>query len=373
MRGSGTIPGLRGAREPVVDCTSMPSRVSASREIMRFCSAIAEPLQLQEGLLDRLGGAVPFDCAFFATTDPDTLLYTNAVRRHMPEGASPAFIRTEFAEEDVNQLRSLVHGPTPIGWLDEATGGKRTSSLRYREAMLPFGLGDELRVALLSEGACWGLLCLHRAGPASGFDRCDIDTVRVIAPYLGAALRHAVVFERGMRDRSEDGTGVVLIAPDRTVLASTPAGARWLDDLAELDRPRSLGLPTVVLSVITRLGAAEQSLPAGARVQVPSGVWLAIHAARMGDGEDPPIALVIEHASPRQIAPLIVAAYGLSPREARVCRGLLVGDPRKVIAQDLRISLHTVNDHVKAIFAKTGASSTGQLRARIFAEHFAQR
>ena len=78
------------------------------------------------------------------------------------------------------------------------------------------------------------------------------------------------------------------------------------------------------------------------------------------------VVVVIEPTSPTALAPLVVAAYGLTARESEVTRRLLTGLARKTIASELRISLHTVNDHVKRVFDKTGVSSAGELRARVF-------
>jgi len=78
--------------------------------------------------------------------------------------------------------------------------------------------------------------------------------------------------------------------------------------------------------------------------------------------------VLITHAA---LAPLIVAAYGLTRWERDVAQRLLAGLARKTIAAELRILQHTVNDHVKAVFDKTGVSSTGQLRATIFQAHHA--
>ena len=78
------------------------------------------------------------------------------------------------------------------------------------------------------------------------------------------------------------------------------------------------------------------------------------------------VAVVVEPTSPVALAPLIVAAYGLTARESQVTQRLLTGLARKTISSELRISLHTVNDHVKAVFAKTGVSSAGELRAQVF-------
>ena len=55
--------------------------------------------------------------------------------------------------------------------------------------------------------------------------------------------------------------------------------------------------------------------------------------------------------------------------ERDVAQRLLGGLARKAIAAELRISQHTVNDHVKAVFDKTGVSSAGQLRAMLFHAH----
>ena len=320
-----------------------------------------------DGLLTRLGSVIGFDGAFLAAVDPATLLYTRAFRRGMPPEASGAFLSAEFGVDDVNQLRQLVRLPSPVGWLDQATGGDRTAARRYREAMEPYGLGDELRVALLADGTCWGLLCLHRAQARSGFDAADAARLGAVAPHIAAALRRALVTEQATAEPAGDGPGVVLLNPDRTVQSSTPAAARWLTELADLDRPRPQRLPTVVESAVQRLtsaGGGDLGV-ATARVLAPSGQWLTVHASRLDDATQS-VVVVIEPTSPTALAPLVVAAYGLTARESEVTRRLLTGLARKTIASELRISLHTVNDHVKAVFDKTGVSSAGELRAQVF-------
>ncbi|GAC1607729.1 MAG: LuxR C-terminal-related transcriptional regulator [Mycobacteriales bacterium] len=319
-----------------------------------------------EGLLAQLGAVIGFDGAFLATVDPATLLYTQAFRRGMPPEASSAFITAEFGVHDVNQLRQLVRLPSPVGWLDQATGGNRMMSSRHRQAMEPYGLGDELRVALLADGTCWGLLCLHRAQARAGFDAADAVRLGALAPHIAGALRRALLTQQASSANAADGPGVALLDPDGTVRSSTPAAARWLAELADLDQLRPHRLPTVVAAVVERLTSARGDLDvARARVLAPSGTWLTVHASRLDDPEGS-VAVVVEPTSPVALAPLIVAAYGLTARESEVTRQLLAGLARKTIASELRISLHTVNDHVKAVFDKTGVSSAGELRAQVF-------
>lgn len=320
-----------------------------------------------EGFLARLGTVIGFDGAFLAAVDPATLLYTQAFRRGMPPEASGAFLAAEFGSDDVNQLRQLVRLPSPVGWLDQATCGERRASGRYRQAMEPHGLGDELRVALLADGVCWGLLCLHRARARAGFDSSDVVRLGALAPRVAGALRRTLLTRQASLASAGDGPGVALLDPDGTVRSSTPAAALWLAELADLDQPRPQRLPTVVSSVVERLtspGGGDLGV-AQARVLAPSGQWLTVHASRLDD-PDRSIAVVVEPTSPLALAPLVVAAYGLTARESEVTRHLLTGLARKTIATELRISLHTVNDHVKAVFDKTGVSSAGELRAQVF-------
>lgn len=318
--------------------------------------------------MDRLRGVIGFDGAFFATVDPATLLYTSAIRRDMPTDASAAFIRTEFGDDDVNQLRALARAKDPVGWLDAATHETRRASARYREAMQPFGLGDELRVALRLDGWCWGLLCLHRVESGIGFDQRDAHTLAALAPHLAAGLRRSVVSDASV-GWTDEGPGVAMVNADHTLGAATPAAARWLDELAALDSPSKGGLPIVVQAVIERLEAgvppsAEALIPR-ARVRTPSGRWLVVHASHLDDDERR-VAVVVEPAAPAVLSTLVVAAYGMSAREAEVAQRLLAGLARKAIAAELKISIHTVNDHVKAVFDKSGVSSAGQLRAQLF-------
>lgn len=74
--------------------------------------------------------------------------------------------------------------------------------------------------------------------------------------------------------------------------------------------------------------------------------------------------MIIEPARPAEIAPLIVQAYGLSGRERQVTQLILEGLSTREIADRLFISVHTVQDHLKAIFDKVDVHSRRELVAR---------
>ena len=96
-----------------------------------------------------------------------------------------------------------------------------------------------------------------------------------------------------------------------------------------------------------------------------------VHATRLSDADRKgQIAVIIEPAHPAEIAPLIVRAYDLSPRERDITQQVIRGLSTIEIAEQLFISTNTVQDHLKAIFTKVGVSSRRELVARIWSEQY---
>ncbi len=339
---------------------------------MAACYADLDSFALREKVLSLLGQLVPADGAFFATADPVTLLYTSAVRVGMPPGVTPLFLHNEFAQNDVNKFRSLATGAEPVSWLDRATQGDRFASPRYREIMRPIGLGDELRAALRTRHSCWGFLCLHRQDGATGFSPGEAALIATLVPHLAEGLRRSVLLERCELGLDPDGPGAAVIEEDGSVSAMTPAAQRWLSELAGPEAIASGALPMAAQTVLGQLRLLTESEAVGGTVpclttRTASGRWLELHASWLvSERCFNRASLMIEPARPAQLAPVIIAAYGLTPRETEVATRLLRGLPTKRIAAECRIAEHTVRDHIKAIFEKAGVGTRGELVAAVF-------
>ncbi|HEU0114365.1 MAG TPA: helix-turn-helix transcriptional regulator, partial [Thermomicrobiales bacterium] len=128
-----------------------------------------------------------------------------------------------------------------------------------------------------------------------------------------------------------------------------------------------------------RLLALERSAEAGsplprARAQTRFGQWLVLHASRLsGPGGSGPIAVILEPATPAEVAPLALQAYGVTEREAQVAQLVLQGHATGEIAAILSIAALTVQQHLKAVFDKTGVHSRHALVAEVFARHYLPR
>jgi len=104
-------------------------------------------------------------------------------------------------------------------------------------------------------------------------------------------------------------------------------------------------------------------------VPAADGTWLVVHGATLHGGEGGQRVVVIEKVAPRELAAVIVRAYGLSSRERQVAELVLRGLPTKQMAQALQLSPHTVTDYLRSLFDKVGVRSRRELAARVLVEH----
>ena len=89
-----------------------------------------------------------------------------------------------------------------------------------------------------------------------------------------------------------------------------------------------------------------------------------IEAAPLDGQRDGEIAINLRAATPTETFDLFCRVYALSPRERDVVALLIAGLDTRAITQRLFISAHTVQDHLKSVFAKTGLHSRRALLAR---------
>jgi DNA-binding CsgD family transcriptional regulator len=335
-------------------------------QLIGACYSAGDDLAaLRHRLLRALDRAVPFEAAFFATADPDTLLFTSAFADDALAASGPLFLDNEFSpDHDVNRFADLARAVDPVASLDQVTGGDRHASSRWREIMDPLGMGDEARAAFRVDGTSWGFVCLHR-GRSTGFSHRELGVLRRVVPHAGEAIRRVVaagVHAPGHPgDPSHGVQGLVLVA-DQRVLAV--AGA--LESIQGIPVVVGERPPLPLMAVVRRLEAIERGVvdapPAAVRLTAASGAVVSVHAARLRDGSgNGPVALTIAPAASAERSSLLLAAHGLTPAQRRVAELVLQGRTTAQIVVELRISAHTVQDHLKAVFDKVGVRSRREL------------
>lgn len=334
---------------------------AARRELTVLASSGLAVAELYGTAMEVVGTVVPHDAACWGNIDPESNILTSAVTTGFaptPEEQA-RYAEIEASGLEPLSLPVLAARRAPAARSTDL-GGYRATSAKWHDLYRPMGFGYDLRTPLRAGGRIWGVAELFRAPGALDFDDREVEFVASVADLLGAAARAALLTPTRDTDVLDEGPALLVVARDGTPEAVTPAAEAWL--------ARAIGDGTEGLGMAMRgvVGAVSSGLPsARARCRI-EGRWVALHASplRTRSGADA-IAVSIEPAGTAEVSRLLLAVHGLSDREREVCEEVLAGRSSKEIAARLFISTHTVQDHLKAVFAKVGVSSRRELVAHL--------
>jgi DNA-binding CsgD family transcriptional regulator len=227
-----------------------------------------------------------------------------------------------------------------------------------------YGTYDVVSVAFADRFGCWSFLDLWREGGLFSARECQL--IGLLAEPVTTALRKAraatFVVARQDTGRAPSGQAVLLLGPDLTVHRQTPRAESDLRALLPTEECRQ-PVPAAAYNVAAQLLAAESGIDVHSplvRVPVAPGRWVSVQAARLGED----IAVSIGPVEQRQRWTLFCRTHGLSDREATIVMCLAEGDDTRALAVRLHLSEHTVQDHLKAVFAKTAVNNRRELLAR---------
>ncbi len=338
--------------------------------------------ELFEQVSSRLRRVVPFDGATWFATDPSTVLATLPVGvENIEEGHCDTFWEREHQVEDVLLFRDLARSQSGVGTLYQETAGTPERSARAREFLRPQGYGDELRAVFRTGSSTWGVVGLLRRQKRPEFTDQDTQVLSELGSGIADGLRRLAA--RQADDAAEDSAvGTLLYDSEGRMLSLDAAAYRWLGELVgrewggtTTELRRATPELSMIFAAVTRapmVAASREGSPAVSRIRARSGRWVVVHASSLHglDGSAGPIAVTIGPARSSEIAPIIIEAYGLTPREQDITKAVARGLSNAEIAAVRHLSPLTVRDHLKAVFAKVGVSTRGELVAKLFADHY---
>jgi DNA-binding CsgD family transcriptional regulator len=317
-------------------------------------------------IIDRVVPSALGPCWF--TLDPASLLMTSH-HQDGPFDIPPEWLAAEYLTDDFNKMSEVARSPTGVATLDEATGGEPERSLRYREEMAPNGIDQELLAAIRTfDGDAWGCVGLYRERGRSRFGSADRQFLRAASASLAEGARRALLIGEALSPDVADPAGLVVLDAAFEVESASPGAEAWLIDFPDGDRGV---LPAAVLAVAAR--SRDGSDDANVRVKCRSGRWATVQGMVATVAGERRHVVTIELAHPARIAPLLMSAHGLTRREQDVTRLVLQGLSTAEIGAQLFISELTVQQHLKAVFAKCGVQSRRQLTAQVFGWYYEPR
>ncbi|MFC8041959.1 LuxR C-terminal-related transcriptional regulator [Nocardia sp. NPDC057353] len=349
----------------------------ATEQITRLCGEPRDLVSLWRESSEILARAVPhYWTPCFYTLDPASLLMTSHYHHGLAEIPGDWLV-SEYYADDVNQLAAVARSASGIATLHEATGGDPARSPRWHRNMTMGGDQELIARLRTRSGEVWGALGLYREPRTPLFSAGEVDFVRSVTPLLAEAARAALLLGQAHQPDVADAPGLLVLDRHCAVESTTPGVERRLAELPDGDWAAGR-LPSSVLALAGRtLRAAEHpdhaDLVPVARVLSRTGTWIVLHGARLTSTGAPRIAVIIEQAGPGRLYPLLMSAYGLTEREKDVTRLVLQGASTSAIAAELVLSAHTVQQHLKGIFEKTGVRSRRDLIGKVFFAHYEPR
>jgi DNA-binding CsgD family transcriptional regulator len=341
----------------------------ARQEVERICDTDADARSLRSELLAAIRRAIEFDAHAWLITDPETSVGTSPLADVPCLPELPKLIRLKYLTP-VNRWSGLHRG-TEL--LSASTGGDLSTSLMWRELLHEYRVTDIASSVYRDRFGCWGFLDLWRTGSAP-FTAADVRFLDDIAAPVTTALRRSQARTFSVSATAPEvpaGPVVLLLSPDLHVRAQTPDTEGYLRALVPPSGDSYPPIPANAYNVAAQLLATEAGVDDNqpmARVHLWNGRWLTLRAARLdavGEDHEPDIAVSIETASPKERLAVFVRAFGLSPRAAELLDHLVAGADTREIAERMFVSEHTVQDHLKTIFAKTATRNRRSLLAHV--------
>lgn len=305
--------------------------------------------------------AVGFERWCWPLTDPASALSISGVAEF---DLWPELPRIAALEErgDITSKPGLVLAERASVALSAATDGDLARSRRWRECLEPYGVGDELMTACRDRHGCWASVELMRDSDDPPFSEDDARFLHELAPTLAALVRRGLG-ERGSAARPARASlppATLIVDAEARPTSWTPAFREWLAELPT--GPEAL--PPAVYELGTRVVTPPREangLPASVRIRTRGGHWAVLEGAPLEGTDGREAAITIRSASADEVFDLLARAHDLTRRERQLVALMLDGLSTKQLAAALHISPHTVQDHLKAIFAKTGPRSRREL------------
>jgi DNA-binding CsgD family transcriptional regulator len=186
----------------------------------------------------------------------------------------------------------------------------------------------------------------------------DAELLHELAPTLAGLLR---------RSQRRSWQGEVCearpLAPATLILDPSLQPTSWTASFRDWSAELSM-LPPAVYELGARVltpSDEASGLPAAVRIRTQTGRWATFEAATLEGAAPGHVAITIRAASADEVFDLLCMTYDLTRRERQLVALVLDGLATKQLAQAMCISHYTVQDHLKAIFGKTGLRSRREL------------
>lgn len=329
---------------------------AARREIVALAASGMGVSDFYRAAIALVDAQVPNELTCWALINPDSLLITAMVSgpARIPAEYEPRLADAEYRPGEPDSFADLATRRVPVSRSADRDRAALARGARFSTVWRPLGIDQEVRVQFLGGSSCWGAAGLVRSH--SGFSDREVEFLAAVAPALAGGTRLAVRNETGA-SAAVGGPAIVVLGPSGVAVSRTPGADDW--------RRRFDGFaPGRFQALLTLVAAGARASTSGSfrsLLRDADDNWAVVRATPLLGAEEEQLAITIDAAAPGDLLGIRLLASGLTDRERQVCGLVLSGRSTRQISESLFISANTVQDHLKAVFAKVGVRSRREL------------
>ena len=354
---------------------------NALARIRQACSLGLPGRTLMPMLMADLRRMIPAVCGQFTWSSADGALSNHWSDHFMPRRTAWIIVHRRQYEADAGTtFGDLVRFGLPTGNLRAWWPRGFEHSQTYTAVFEPYGFKWVLDGVVRDAMRPWGCLLLIRNIEDPDFTRAEEALLGRVLPFIAHALRSEALRPRRF---VRTGRSALLVCSEGGDVLEWSADAHRLAVWALVDRidtEASIGdgdfhdvrwqLREIVQDCVRQLERLDAGAPLPEIVRRNGWGEFIFRAYRLvGAGDAAPrIGLLIEQCVPLEARLLEnVNTLELTPRQKEVVLLTGRGLPNAQIARDMRITVLTLKDHLKDIYARLGVGSREQLLERITA------
>ena len=339
-------------------------RTRCRERLESLCASSLDGESIEREVIVELQRVIGFDRWCWIRADPDALIPLSGIAEHDYGPRLARVLELEYSGSDVAAMDVVARRANPTGRLSAETTGDLARSPRWDEVLRPVGIGDEAVVACRDVFGCWGWIKAYRDRADRAFEDADLDLLTGVASSLGSVVRRSVIEASGEGALEPSAPAVIVLDSDLSPVSRTAGAQAWIDSLpaAALFAAWRM-LPPEVYPLATLARSRRAATEARVLERAGDGRWVLIEAALFEDDDDGKITVTLRTAGPAETFDLLSRAYALTQRERDIVRAVLAGLDTRAVTERLFISRHTVQDHLKSVFVKTGVHSRRELLA----------
>ena len=336
-------------------------RARCREQLERLSESRLDAESIQREAITHLQRVVGFDRWCWVLADPDSLVPLRGIAEHDYGPGLPRVLELEYSG-DFTAMNAVARRAEPVGSLSADTDGDLPRSSRWDEVLRGVGIGDEAVVGCRDGVGCWGWVKAYRDSGDPPFEQADLAFLAGTVSALAAVTRRRATEPRADGGHDPMPPGVIVLNSELTPVSQTAGAQTWIDALPAAALFKAWNMLPVQVYPLGTLARADK-MPHGVHAleRAVDGRWVMIEAASLQGNGEGEIAVTLRNAEPAETFDFLCRAYGLTRREREVTGAVLAGLDTRAITERLFISRHTVQDHLKSVFGKTGVRSRREL------------